>query len=159
MIQYALKCADGHSFDSWFQSASAFDKLQQAEMVTCSVCGSTRVEKELMAPSVGRGGGAARESAAQPESEGEGPGTTPGRGVLSQARAPADQALARLRQHVERNSDYVGDRFAQEARAIHSGDAPERMIHGEARAEDARALIEEGVNVAPLPFASKTRSN
>lgn len=155
MIQYSLKCTEGHGFDSWFQSAAAFDKLRDAGMVACAICGTTKVEKELMAPSLGR----TRGDAGRGHAEDEGRGADRPRGPLSQPASPAEQALARLRKHVEQNSDYVGDRFVHEARAIHAGEAPERPIHGEARAADARALIEEGVPVAPLPFTPRTKSN
>lgn len=145
MIQYSLKCVEGHQFDSWFQSAVAFDKLQAAGHVSCAVCGSDEVAKALMAPRVSHG-----EKPAQPE--------TP-QGPLSAPAHPAEQALARLRAHVEANSDYVGSRFAQEARAMHLGEAPERPIWGEARQEEARALIEDGIPVAPLPFTPTRKSN
>lgn len=152
MIQYALKCAKGHSFDSWFQSAAAFDKLAAAGMVQCAVCGSTEVEKAMMTPRVrpGRKAAAPEPETAQPE--------TPER-PLSQPATAAEQALAELRRKVEETSDYVGQNFASEARAMHQGEAPERPIYGEAKAEDARALIEEGVPVAPLPFMPNRKTN
>lgn len=148
MIQYALKCADGHSFDSWFKSAEAFDKLAAAGMVQCAVCGSDQVEKAMMTPRV-RPGGKAAEPA--PEAAPQRP--------LSQPASPAEQAIAELRRKVEANSDYVGTNFASEARAMHLGEAPERPIYGEAKPEDARALIEEGVPVAPLPFTPNRKTN
>ncbi|MFC6688127.1 DUF1178 family protein [Jhaorihella thermophila] len=147
MIQYALKCADGHSFDSWFQSSDAFDKLHAAGMVACAVCGSTEVEKSVMAPRVQ----ASRDKAkAQPDA--------PSR-PLSEPASPAEQALAELRRRIEANSDYVGRNFAAEARAIHDGEAPARSIYGEARPDEAKALIEDGIPVAPLPFRPQRKSN
>lgn len=148
MIQYALKCAEGHSFDSWFQSADAFDKLHAAGMVSCAVCGSPKVEKSVMAPRV-----RPSRDAATPEKA-----TAPAR-PLSTPATPAEQALARLRRHVEENSDYVGRNFAAEARAMHAGEAPERSIYGEAKPDEARALIEEGIPVAPLPFLPGRKAN
>lgn len=145
MIHYALKCADGHSFDSWFQSASAFDKLLAGGLVTCAVCGSVSVEKAVMTPRVS----SSRGQAAAP-----GPARP-----LSGPASPAEQALAELRRRVEDNSDYVGRKFAAEARAIHEGTAPERAIWGEARADEARALVEDGVPVAPLPFMPSRKTN
>lgn len=142
MIQYALKCAEGHSFDSWFQSAAAFEKLAAAGHVSCAVCGGTQVEKAIMAPRV------------------SGPrDSEPAPGPLSQPASPAEQALAELRRKIERESDYVGNRFVTEARAMHDGDTPKRAIHGEARPEEARKLIEDGVPVAPLPFLPKSKAN
>ncbi|MDF1719026.1 MAG: DUF1178 family protein [Antarcticimicrobium sp.] len=148
MIQYALKCAEGHAFDSWFKSAEAFDKLAAAGLVQCAICGSAQVEKAMMTPRVSPG-----RKAADPA-----PDSTPER-PLSQPASPAEQAIAELRRKVEENSDYVGKNFASEARAIHEGAAPQRPIYGEARAEDARALIEDGVPVAPLPFTPNRKTN
>jgi len=78
---------------------------------------------------------------------------------LTAPRSKAELALAEMRRHIEENSEYVGMSFAREARAIHEGDAPERAIHGEARAEEARKLIEDGIPVAPLPFLPKSKAN
>jgi len=148
MIHYALKCDRDHRFESWFQSAAAFDKLQGAAMVACAVCGSTAVEKAVMAPAVASGGDPAE--ALQP--------AAPAR-PLSAPAHPAEQALRRLRAYVEKHSEDVGRDFAREARAIHAGDAPERPIHGEAKPAEARALMEDGVPVAPLPFTLGRKSN
>lgn len=148
MIQYALKCADGHKFDSWFQSADAFDKLQAAGMVTCAVCGVADVSKHLMAPAVRP----ARKSGAAPaDSKPSGP--------LSAPASPAEQMVAELRRKVEQSSEYVGGNFVSEARAMHDGDAPERSIYGEAKLDDARKLLEDGVPVMPLPFRPRGKSN
>lgn len=138
MIQYALKCAEGHSFDSWFQSASAFDKLVKSGLISCAVCGGSDVEKAIMAPSVRKDKGAR---------------------ALSTPASPAEQALAEMRSKIEKNSDYVGMNFAAEARAMHEGDAPERSIYGEARADEARKLVEDGIPVAPLPFMPNRKTN
>ena len=139
MIRYTLKCSDDHEFDSWFQSADAFDRLLGAGHVSCAICGTSEVEKVLMAPAVRP----ARKAAAP----------------LNAPATPAEEALAKMRRAVEENSDYVGMNFAAEARAIHAGEAPERSIYGEARAEDAKRLIEDGVPVAPLPFLPRTKAN
>jgi hypothetical protein len=138
MISYALTCEKAHRFDSWFRSGADFDNLMAANRVTCGICGSAQVSKAMMAPAV---------TTDRPDRP------------LSTAKNPAEQALAELRKRIEENSEYVGLSFAAEARAIHDGDAPERSIYGEARAEDARALIEDGVPVAPLPFTPKRRTN
>ncbi|MFP4328980.1 MAG: DUF1178 family protein [Paracoccaceae bacterium] len=148
MIHYALKCDQDHRFESWFQSASAFDKLQDAGMVACAVCGSTAVEKAVMAPAVSGAGEPAE--TAEP--------AVPARPLKTPAH-PAELALRRLRAYVEQHSEDVGRDFAREARAIHAGEAPERPIHGEAKPSEARALMEEGVPVAPLPFALGRKSN
>lgn len=143
MIRYTLKCADGHSFDSWFKSAEAFEALEGRGMLSCSVCGGGGVQKAMMAPGVAK-------SAPQRE------GTSPVK--LSQPDNPMEEALKALRKHVEENSTYVGGNFASEARKIHLGEAPDRLIHGEAKPEEAKALIEDGIPVAPLPIIPKSRS-
>ncbi len=148
MIQYALKCADGHDFDSWFQSAEAFDKLAAAGLVQCAVCGGSKVEKAMMTPRVRPGRKAAKPA---PEQMPDRP--------LSKPASAAEQAIAELRRKIEESSDYVGMNFASEARAIHQGEAPERPIYGEAKMDEARALIEEGVPVAPLPFMPNRKTN
>ncbi len=155
MIQYALKCAQGHSFESWFQSADAYDKLARADMVACAICGSTDVQKAIMAPRVRP----ARSATPGPDSAGEHEAPTAPQGPLSQPASAAEQALTELRLRIEKNSDYVGKSFASEARAIHEGDAPKRSIYGEADLADARSLIEDGVPVTPLPFAVNRKVN
>ncbi|WP_371225949.1 DUF1178 family protein [Roseovarius sp. 2305UL8-3] len=145
MIQFTLKCDNDHQFDSWFQSSEAFDKLQNAGMVACAVCGSQHVEKAIMAPRI-------QDSRTRSAAPAE---TAP----LSAPQSPAEQALAEMRRNIEENSEYVGLKFAQEARDMHVGDAPERAIHGEAGPEEAKALIEEGVPVTPLPFIPGRKTN
>jgi len=147
MIQFTIKCADDHRFDSWFQSAEAFDKLLARGLVTCVVCGSTDVEKAMMAPRICDGKSEAKPPASQENTS------------LSTPTNPAEKALADLKAQVEKNSEYVGMNFAREARDIHDGTAPERAIYGEARPEEARKLIEDGVPVAPLPFVPARKSN
>lgn len=149
MIQYSLKCSNGHSFDSWFQSASAFDKLVASKMVSCAICGVDHVEKAIMAPRVRP----ARKAATAPDV----PVKT--QQPLSTPANAQEAALAQLKEHVEKNSDYVGMNFAAEARAMHDGAAPARAIHGEAKLEDAKKLIEDGVPVAPLPFRPTRKTN
>lgn len=135
MIRYSLRCDQGHDFDGWFRSSDAFETMRAAGQVACAQCGSATVEKSLMAPAVA----AARQ--AEP------------------AVNPVEAALLALRQQVEANSDYVGLKFADEARAMHEGRTPTRAIHGEAKLEEARKLIEDGVPVAPLPFIPRQKTN
>ena len=143
MIRYALRCDKGHDFDSWFRSAAAYDALSGAGQVSCAVCGSVSVQKAPMAPAVPARDdprGAVPDSGAEAARPLERPGSA------------AEAALRALRRHVEENSAYVGSDFATTARAMHAGDIPERSIHGEARPDEARKLIEDGIPVAPLPF-------
>lgn len=156
MIRYTLRCQHGHEFESWFRSADAFDALRAEGHVSCPHCGSIEVVKALMAPRVQPGRRRAAAASPEPAPEAAPPARplAPGQGVDRQAAA-----LAALRRRIEEKSEYVGLEFASEARAIHAGDAPERCIHGEAPPEEARALIEEGVPVAPLPFLPGRKVN
>ncbi len=140
MIRYALSCKDGHAFESWFKSASAFDGLAAAGHVACPVCGTAEVTKSLMAPAVAQ---AAKPAAAN----------------LTEPANPLEEAMRALRRQVEENSEYVGVNFVTEARRMHQGDAPERAIYGEARPEEAKRLIEDGVPIAPLPFFPARKTN
>lgn len=135
MIRYKLRCDKEHDFESWFPSARAFDRLSEAGQLSCPVCGSTGVRKAPMAPQVVTSGATERPEAA-PEP----------------LRTEKERRLAELRRKVEEEGDYVGADFAEEARRIHRGEAPERQIWGETSPEEARRLHEEGVPVLPLPW-------
>lgn len=147
MIRYSLRCDKGHIFEGWFRSSQAFDAQRDAGQITCTFCGSASVEKGLMAPALPKG-----ESDAAPI-----PKTAPDK--PSDQQQAMTRAIARLRAHVEANSDYVGGNFTSEARAMHDGTRPARAIHGEARPDEARALIEDGIPVAPLPFLPRQKTN
>ena len=150
MIRFALTCDKDHPFDSWFASADAFDSLQRAGQLACPVCGSAKVDKSLMAPSVRP----ARKAAAQD--------AAPVPAASAPLRSPQNDmetAFAAMRKQIEDNSDYVGVNFVTEARKMHEGSVPERAIYGEAKLEDARALIEDGVPIAPLPFMPARKVN
>ena len=142
MIRYDLKCTNGHSFESWFQSADAFDKLKAGGMIVCTDCGIGDVDKSLMAPRVAP----ARNKAATS-------------GKLQPAEDSKEAMIAKVKAEIEANSEYVGMNFATEARAIHTGDAPARPIYGEAKPTEAKSLIEDGVPVAPLPFTPTRKTN
>ena len=142
MIRYDLKCDDGHAFEAWFPSSADYDDQAKRGLVMCSHCGSQKVEKALMAPRVPAKG---NQSTAEP--------------MLSAGpNAEIEKKLAELRAEVEKSSDYVGDRFAAEARAMHVGDKEHRPIYGEATKDDAKSLVEDGVPVAPLPFMPRRNS-
>ncbi len=162
MIKYTLKCDKDHGFESWFQSAAAYDALAETGHLSCPICGSASVAKALMAPAI-TGGEVAPPLAppgAPPFAPPGAPRSAPHAGSLvGPPQTPAEAALAALRRKVEEGSDYVGLGFATEARAIHEGRAPERSIWGEARADEARRLIEDGIPVAPLPFLPKSKAN
>ena len=137
MIRYALRCERAHRFDSWFGSGDDFDRLLAKGLVSCAVCVSAKVAKDLMAPAIGTPGGTPATMPATP---------------LSEPQSPAEQALAELRRRIEGNSEDVGRNFASEARAIHEGRSPPRSIIGEASPGEARALAEDGIPVARLPW-------
>jgi hypothetical protein len=138
MIRYALGCAEGHTFDSWFPDSDAFDRQRKRGLVACPECGDIRVEKAIMAPAVVGGERAAVEA--------------PQEVLMDEGRRHARDAMSRLRREIEANTDDVGPRFPQVARAIHAGDEPERAIRGQASLKEAKALLEEGVGVMPLPM-------
>ncbi|GAB5448369.1 DUF1178 family protein [Gymnodinialimonas sp.] len=144
MIRYTLKCGEGHGFESWFQSAEAFDGLAGRGLLSCAVCGGSDVSKALMAPRV--------TVDAPPEAD------APER-PLSTPTHPAEAALREMRAHVEKTATYVGGNFAREARAMHVGDVPDKPIYGQARPEEARALIEDGVPILPLPGVPGDKAN
>jgi hypothetical protein len=150
MIRYSLRCAADHGFDSWFASADAFQALQSSGQLACPVCGVSEVRKELMAPAVRP----ARKAAPTETPHAKAP-----RPDLSAPASELEAKIAELKRQIEANSEYVGMNFAAEARAMHAGDAPGRAIHGEAKPEEARAMIEEGLPVAPLPFLPARKVN
>ena len=129
MIRYDLRCANGDEFDAWFGSMADYDTQAEKGQIECPHCGSSRVEKAPMAPAVISG--RAREA------QGE--------------RAIAMAMAAKVREHIKDNFDYVGDKFADEARKMHAGETEERAIYGEATPEEARELAKEGIPAAPLP--------
>ncbi len=148
MIRYALKCDGDHGFESWFKSNEAFETLMASNMVACPICGSETVSKAIMAPRVRPSRSAAKLPVpAAPERP------------LQAPASEAEVALAKMRKHVEENSDYVGVSLPAEARKMHDGDIPLRSIYGEARIDEAKKLIEDGVPVAPLPFMPQRKTN
>lgn len=138
LIRYTLSCEKDHQFESWFQSSDAFDALARGGLLACAVCGSVAVTRAMMAPSV------------------------PAKGRANDLKTPtsdAEKTLTKMRKNVENNSEYVGPSFAEQARKMHDGDAPERAIWGEANFTEAKKLIEDGIPVAPLPFIPKRKTN
>ena len=139
MISFNLRCSSDHVFEAWFPDGKAFDRQAKQGKVACPVCGDSKVEKAPMAPNIARGTsrGAARQHAMAKEVAG---------------------ALRKLRHEVEANCDYVGDRFAEEARKIHYDETKPRNIYGETTPEEASELKEEGVEFARIPWPSQTEN-
>ena len=134
MIQYSLHCSNGHQYDAWFKSAAAFDEQQARGIVTCAVCGDVEVGKAPMAPAVAR--------------------TDGDKVSLSSAHPDAvkfREMLRAYRQKVTSEADYVGDRFAEEARKIHFEEVEQRGIYGEATRDEVAGLLDEGIEFMPLP--------
>lgn len=133
MIRYALACEHGHDFEGWFSASRDFDDQARRGLLSCPVCASQAVSKQIMAPSVA------------------GTRTRGGDDRPANMRAVMMEAMGKVRRHVEANFDYVGERFATEARSIHEGKAEGRGIYGEASPSEVKALVADGVPVSPLP--------
>ncbi|MFO1034993.1 MAG: DUF1178 family protein [Hyphomicrobiales bacterium] len=150
MIRYDLICDKGHEFDGWFSDSDSFEKQARRGLVACSHCGSIRVEKQLMAPRLG-----ARSTKKEGTGVSSSPSPSPSHAMMAGPADPRLQAMVKmvrdLRAHVEKTAENVGDRFAEEARKIHYGETEERGIYGSASRDEAQALIEEGIDVHPLP--------
>src|SRR5690625_4438099 len=163
MIRYSLRCAAGHSFESWFRDSAAFDKLAASDSLACAICGDSHVEKAIMAPALTASERASPAPArSEPTAKIAGPGNPrPGPNgaeqppLLSGTAGRVEQALTELRRYLSAKADYVGRGFADEARRIHLGESDERAIWGEASPDEAKALTEEGIPIAPLPFLSR----
>ena len=141
MINYTLKCDQNHTFDSWFKSAEAFEMLVKKSMVICSECGSTKITKAIMAPSVST----SRKKDNKPSE--------------LEKKSKLKNDILELKKKIEANSEYVGNNFANEARSMYLGETPERSIYGEAKADDAKKLIDDGIPVMPLPFLPAKKAN
>lgn len=131
MIKYSLECNQNHTFDAWFSDSLNFEKQNKNNQISCPNCSSLKIKKSIMAPSI---------SSKNYKSD-----------LLNEKKDKVEVVLSKVRKHVEDNFDYVGDKFADEARSMHYGEKEEREIYGETTIEDAVDLIEEGVNVKPMP--------
>ena len=141
MIKYTLHCSNFHQFDSWFSSSKDFDKLNDAKLLSCELCGDTSISKSVMAPSVKT----KKDKVIK--------------GALLQDTVKRNNLIKELREKVEKSCDYVGDKFAEEARAMHDGESPERSIYGKTTNQEAKLLLEEGIPVMPLPWHDKRNNN
>lgn len=147
MIRYTLRCARGHGFESWFQNSGAYDSQRRRKLITCPVCDSAEVEKALMAPQVGRSS-RRREEAPAPQAEAQ---VQPQAPLMTGEAGELRAKLRELRDFVKNNADDVGERFPAEARKMHYGDIEHRAIYGKASSHEARELVEEGIDITPLP--------
>ncbi|PDT78258.1 DUF1178 family protein [Bradyrhizobium sp. C9] len=156
MIRYTLRCERGHQFESWFQSSAAYESQERRHLIDCPSCGSDKIERAIMAPQIVSKKG--REPAQPaPVAPVEAPPAESTSLMMAQERELRSK-LKELRDHIVKNADNVGDRFPNEARKMHYGDIEHRPIYGEASPEEARALIDEGVEVSPLPTLPEDRN-
>jgi len=158
VIRYTLACAAGHNFESWFPDSAASEQQLARVLVACPACGSTKVEKSIMAPSIGRAGRAveAPTPAAAPASTAE-PERQPV-ALLSEREQELRRMLKELRDHVKQNADYVGEKFPELARQMHNDEIDKRSIYGEAKPQEVKELLDEGVEVQPLPILPEERN-
>jgi hypothetical protein len=161
MIRYSLRCERGHAFESWFQSSSAYESQEKRKLVNCPACGSAKVERAIMAPQIVSKRGrdiAAPTSAPAPAAAPSTDVAAPSTPLLMAQERELRAKLKELRDHIVKNADNVGERFPNEARKMHYGDIEHRPIYGEASPDEARSLIEEGVEVSPLPVLPEDRN-
>jgi hypothetical protein len=153
MIHYQLRCPQAHEFDGWFKSSAGFEIQAGQGLISCPVCGATKVQRALMAPSLARKG---RELVIPepPAPVPAAPAATAG-GVIPDA---VRGMLTKLRSEIEKNCDYVGPEFAAEARKIHNGEAAPRGIYGETSPAEAEALAEDGIEIASIPWLPRADS-
>jgi hypothetical protein len=162
MIRYALRCERDHTFESWFQTSSAFEQQVKRKLVSCPVCNSVKVEKAIMAPQIvskkGRREAEAPSPQPQPQPAADPAPTQETTPLLMAQERELRTKLKELRDHIVKNADNVGEQFPNEARKMHYGEIEHRPIYGEASPEEARALIDEGVEVSPLPVLPDDRN-
>lgn len=160
MIRYSLDCEKGHTFESWFADSAAYDKQAKRKLVTCPHCGSAKVEKAIMAPRVAtskkRDKVQAPAEAAAPETSA--PETPASVAMVSPQEQEFRAKLKELRDHLLKNADHVGNKFPEEARKMHYGEIEYRSIYGVASPEEAAELVEEGIDVHPLPVLPEERN-
>ncbi|MBB5047636.1 hypothetical protein HNR60_002393 [Rhodopseudomonas rhenobacensis] len=165
MIRYTLRCDHGHEFESWFQSSAAYDQQARRKLVSCPSCGSVKVDKAIMAPQISHrrkdpappAATPSPAATAEPEVTAPAAHSTSTPLLLAQERELRSK-LKELRDHITKNAENVGQKFPNEARKMHYGDIEHRPIFGEATTDEARALIDEGIEVTPLPVLPEDRN-
>jgi hypothetical protein len=158
MIHYQLRCEQSHGFDGWFNDSASFEKQAKRGLIECPQCGDTNIERALMAPALtGRRAPLAPIITAEPPAVAALPEAVAALPEKAMVRMPAKMlaALQRMRAEVEKNCDYVGPGFADQARAMHRGETEPKAIYGEATDEQAESLTEEGVAVGRIPWVPR----
>ena len=158
MIRYNLRCDRGHSFESWFQSSAAYESQEKRKLVNCPSCGSAKVERAIMAPQIVSKKGRERAETRPVAAVTTEVATSPSTPLMMAQERELRAKIKELRDHIVKNADNVGERFPNEARKMHYGDIEHRPIYGEASPEEARSLIDEGVEVSPLPVLPDDRN-
>ncbi len=177
MIHYQVRCSRDHEFDGWFKDSAGFERQAARRLIECPMCGDTKISRALMAPALGRQAAKPRSGEASPAAAPAGsspggsappPSTAPSAGPEAPQGPEAPHGvlagpipdhvramLQKLRSEVERSCDYVGPRFAEEARRIHAGETPSRGIYGETTPDQAEALAEEGIGFSRIPWVPR----
>jgi hypothetical protein len=158
MILYRLRCSEGHEFESWFKDSKTYERQEKKSLIGCPVCGAVKVERAIMAPRLGKGG---TQKPVEAPSAPSVPAPTPSPEQQQMAALARNmpkelrEALLKVREHVEKNCEHVGNKFAEEARKIHYGESDKRGIYGESSEEEAQALAEEGIEFGRLPWVPR----
>jgi hypothetical protein len=163
MIHYQLHCGQSHEFDGWFAGSEAFEDQQKRGLISCPFCSDTKIQRALMAPALGRKSNRMPEPldpSLKTEVREETPLQTPPALAMQGGEASTQLAelVQKMRHEIEMHCDYVGNDFAEEARKIHYGEIDARGIYGEATIDEAQELVDEGIEVAALPWAPRTNS-
>ena len=154
VIKYTLACDSGHEFESWFRDGAAYDTQAKRGLLACAICNSTRVRKAIMAPALGR----SKRGAESPTEAAAADGAPRPVALLDERQQKLRGMMRALRNEIVAGTDDVGAKFPEEARRIHEGDSPARAIRGEASPAEARALMEEGIAVMPVPVLPEERN-
>lgn len=149
MIRYDLHCEAGHGFESWFRSSADYDAQRKRKLVECPVCGSHEIEKQIMAPRIARTDKGGRAAPREEKSS---------VAMMSPQEAEFRRKLRELREHVVKNAEDVGDKFAELARKMHNEEIERRSIYGEASPEEVKSLLEDEVDIHPLPVLPEDRN-
>ena len=157
MILYRLRCSKGHEFESWFKDSKTYERQEKKSVIGCAVCGDSKVKRAIMSPRIGKKGKAEIEA---PVETATAPAPVPAAAQQMAALArqmPRElrEALLKVRAEVEKNCEHVGDKFADEARKIHHGETEARGIYGEATDAEHEELLEEGIDVARIPWVNR----
>ena len=138
MIKYSLRCSEGHNFEAWFSSSKAYEDQVHDSLVLCPLCDSREIKKNIMSPNIGKKGNKSR---------------------TNNDVKKIEVMMNKVRKHVEKNYEYVGEKFPEEARAMHYEEKESKDIYGESSIEEAKELIEEGIDIHPIPGINKKTKN